>query len=238
MATLGRLLQVRVAVDPGPKVSGLVAVEMYRRRLRELMELEHGPADEAKFRAASRLVWNAGTDYEPLYVVALAERVCEANLDALKARLNDAIRAGLMRSPVHGVEVYVDASGLGQFAATELYKVAIAYGGRCYRFEITGQGTAASSGSHKRVSRVELLFKLATRLERSQVAIPEEPQMQGLLEELSGMELLMRSSGRWAVEPPAAGRDDLAVALAMAVWRDPVPGELEIVRRPRVIEGL
>ena len=145
MADLTRTLQVRIGVDPGPEVSGLVATHLYRRRLWEIQESELYPEDLRKLKAANRAVLMRGSTYEEVFAVAFAERVIQTDLDNLKKRLAELLDFALSLHPVHGVEVAIDATGLGRFAADELRKVALEYMCIHRLFEITATGSVLAN---------------------------------------------------------------------------------------------
>jgi|GEM_PF-3640303 len=156
---------------------------------------------------------------EPVFHVRFAELVPMGDLRKGLDRIEEILRRA--RTRVSGwIEVYADASSLGRYGVElvrqRLWGIRGAY---LFEVEITGAGSSENSG---RVSRTSLFLNLAAILRNGRVIIPEGAFPE-LVAQLKALQIRVSNSRRLHVEPMEAD-DDLAVALALCVWR-PMPAD-------------
>jgi len=156
---------------------------------------------------------------EPVFHVRFCEMVPMSDLRRGLDRVEEIVRRA--RARVSGwVEVYADASSLGRYGVElvrqRLWEIKGAY---LSEIEIVAAG---GSEQGNRVSRTALLLNLATLVRNGRVIMPEGVFPE-LVAQLRALQIRVSNARRLHVEPVEA-EDDLAVALALCVWR-PVPAD-------------
>ncbi len=154
----------------------------------------------------TRTPW--GTEFQSLHC-RHAERVPLGTPYALVVeRVKQIIQTQPLRD---NCAIAVDATGVGAPVVEMMRRAGL--GCDISAVTITGGGTASSVGDKHNVPKADLWAGITIMLERDELRISTQmPCATTLARELAGISAV-------TLEAPPGGRDDLAIALALAVWK-------------------
>jgi hypothetical protein len=162
------------------------------------------------------VTWTTRQSESTEWVVRHLERIpLGTPYTAVAARIVDLAR----RPPLAGkCQLVVDATGVGTPVVDMLR--ASRPGCEVTAMCITGGQTERFDGSVLHVPKLELIARMQSLLEQNCLRIPHRLRESGtLIRELLEMRTTWRKSGRLRVGADGAGQhDDLALAVALAVW--------------------
>jgi len=168
-----------------------------------------------------------------VYNVRAAMLVSMADLRAGLDRIA-AIIAKAKERTLGSVEVYCDASSLGRYAAELLrQKLREVTKTRLFEVQILGAGAVNANSDPQKVPRIELLRNVVALLECEKIKIPTT--LKELSHQLRALQIQINENRKLQIEPAEGARDDLAMALALAVWRPVHPFELEFPPRGPIL---
>jgi len=138
------------------------------------------------------------------------------------------IEQGLAKKKIEDVTFYVDATGVGQPVIDLLRQAGLSPLVAVY---ITGTDKASREGGDLRLGKALLVSRLQVLLQSERIHLPQTPEAGALVDELLNYEIKVSEDAQASFGAFRTGsHDDLATALGLACWEEPVG--VEVVPNP------